>query len=401
MRSIFIRNFSKALTMADGLSSIPNAALLIEGDLIRAIGHEDELKPLVPPDAEVIDAGGRCALPGLIDSHTHLVYAGNRASEFAQRLAGADYLEILRSGGGILSTVRATRAASDEELYLLASERLSEMLSWGVTTVEAKSGYGLATEHELRSLRVAKRLSDEDWQIVPTFMGAHAVPPEFSENRKAYVDLLVEEMLPSAREFAVFCDVFMDQGAFTREETERIFARALELGYKLKIHADELAPTGGAEMAGRWGAVSADHLLHPSDGGLSSMAEAGTVAVVLPATSFSLRKPYAPVDRFRAAGLRIAVATDHNPGTSPTLSLPLAATIGVLAGGLSIDEALLGMTANAAGALGLEDRGVLAPGKRADLLILDADDPVQMFYQPGRKLTWKVFVGGRELYSSE
>lgn len=387
--------------MADGLSPIRNAALLIEGELIKAVGHEDEMGPLVPRGADIIDAGGRCALPGLIDPHTHLVYAGNRAQEFVQRLAGADYLEILRSGGGILSTVRATRAASDEELYLLARERLLEMLSWGVTTVESKSGYGLATEHELRLLRVAKRLSDEGWQVVPTFMGAHALPPEFKENRGAYVDLVVNEMLPAARELSVFCDVFMDQGAFSRQETERIFAKALELSYKLKIHADELAPTGGAEVAGAWKAVSADHLLHPSEEGLSAMADAGVVAVMLPATSFTLRKPYAPVQKFRTHGLKIAIATDHNPGTSPTLSLPLAATIGVLAGGLTVEEALLGMTLNAARSLGLKDRGVLAPGKRADLLILDADDPAQMFYQLGRKLTRWVFIRGNQVYSAE
>lgn len=387
--------------MADGLSPIRNAALLIEGELIKAVGHEDEMGPLVPRGADIIDAGGRCALPGLIDPHTHLVYAGNRAQEFVQRLAGADYLEILRSGGGILSTVRATRAASDEELYLLARERLLEMLSWGVTTVESKSGYGLATEHELRLLRVAKRLSDEGWQVVPTFMGAHALPPEFKENRGAYVDLVVNEMLPAARELSVFCDVFMDQGAFSRQETERIFAKALELSYKLKIHADELAPTGGAEVAGAWKAVSADHLLHPSEEGLSAMADAGVVAIMLPATSFTLRKPYAPVQKFRTHGLKIAIATDHNPGTSPTLSLPLAATIGVLAGGLTVEEALLGMTLNAARSLGLKDRGVLAPGKRADLLILDADDPAQMFYQLGRKLTRWVFIRGNQVYSAE
>jgi len=401
MRNIFIHNISQAITMADGLSPVKDAAILIEGELIKAIGPTDEIRPLVPSSAEMIDAGGRCALPGFIDPHAHLVYAGNRAREFAQRLAGADYLDILRAGGGILSTVRATRAASDEELYLLARERLLEMLSWGVTTVEAKSGYGLSTEHELRLLRVAKRLSDEGWQIIPTFMGAHAVAPEFRENRKDYVDLVVEEMLPAARELAVFCDVFMDEGAFTREETERIFKKAVDLGYKLKIHADELAPTGGAEVAGAWGAVSADHLLHPSEEGLEAMARAGTIAVMLPATSFTLRKPYAPVQRFRAHGLRIALATDHNPGTSPTLSLPLAATIGVLAGGLTIDEALLGMTANAARALGLEDRGVLAPGKRADVLILDADDPTQIFYRLGRKMARWVFVRGVQVYSAE
>ncbi|MEO0181582.1 MAG: imidazolonepropionase [candidate division WOR-3 bacterium] len=401
MRSIFIRNLSQALTMTRGLSPVKNAAILVDHEIIKAVGPEDEIRHLVPQGAEVIDAGGRCAMPGLVDPHTHLVYAGNRALEFAQRLSGADYLEILRAGGGILSTVRATRAASDEELYLVAEERLCEMLSWGVTTVEIKSGYGLSVEHELRSLRVAKRLSEEGFQIVPTFLGAHAVPPEFKDNRKAYVDLVVNEMLPAAKEFAAFCDVFMDEGAFSRDETERIFGMASDLGYKLKIHADELAPTGGAEMAGKWRAVSADHLLHPSDEGLRAMAEAGTVAVMLPATSFTLRKPYAPVQRFREHGLRIALATDHNPGTSPTLSLILAATIGVLAGGLTIEEALLGITVNAALALGLEDRGTLAPGKRADLLILDADDPVHMFYHLGRKLTYRVFVGGKEVYSAK
>ncbi len=401
MKPLFIHNLSQVITMADGLSPIPDAAILIEGEIIKAIGPQDEIRPLVQLDSQLIDAGGRCAMPGLIDPHTHLVYAGNRAQEFAQRLAGADYLEILKAGGGILSSVQATRSASEEELYLLARARLMEMLSWGVTTTEAKSGYGLATEHELKLLRVAKMLSDEGWQIVPTFMGAHALPPEFKDKREAYVDLIINEMLPAARELAVFCDVFMDEGAFTAEETDRIFARASELGYRLKIHADELAPTGGAEMAGKWGAVSADHLLHPSDEGLSAMASAGTVAVMLPATSFTLRKPYAPIERFRVHGLVVAIATDHNPGTSPTLSLVLAATIGVLAGGLTIEEALTGMTANAARALGIDDRGVLAPGKRADVLILDADDPAQMFYQIGKRLTWRVFVGGKELYSSE
>ena len=398
LKTLYIHNISAAYTMVSGSEVIPRAAVLVKGENIAEIGPEQEVQKHVPSETQSIDAGGRCVLPGLIDPHTHLIYAGERSKEFALRLKGADYLEILKAGGGILSTVEATRKASLQELVDHGRARLERMLSWGVTTVEVKSGYGLNTETEIKILEAAQSLRQEGWQLISTFLGAHAIPPEFKDNRGSYIDLLINEMMPKARPLAEFCDVFMDKGVFTQKETERIFEAAQKLGYKLKIHADELASTGGAEMAGKWGAVSADHLLHPSDNGLKLMALAGTVAVMLPGTSFALRKTYAPVKKFARHGLKIAVATDHNPGTSPILSLPMAATIGVLSGGLSIDQALAGMTVNAAAAIGLNDRGRLARGLKADILIIDGPDPTHMFYRIGENLTWKVIRSGQVVW---
>src|SRR5436309_3593384 len=278
---------------------VEDGAVVLEGDTIAWVGPTAELPPL-PPDAEVLDVSGQVVLPGFIDSHTHLVFAGSRDGEFEQRLQGLTYQEIITRGGGILNTVRRVRAASREELKALARTRLRRLLGFGVTTVEVKSGYGLTPADEMKCLEVVADLNAEGpWELVPTFLGAHAVPPEFQADRAGYVNLLCEDMLPEVARagLAEFCDVFCETGVFDLEESQRILDRARSLGLGLKVHADELTPLGGAELAAGLGAVSADHLLCVSEAGVEALAGSGTVATLLPGTAFFLGMPFAPARR--------------------------------------------------------------------------------------------------------
>lgn len=339
---------------------------------------------------ETIRGEGRWLTPGLIDCHTHLVWAGDRAAEFERRLEGATYEEIAREGGGILSTVRATRAATREELVRAALPRLDALLADGVTTVEVKSGYGLEPATEYRQLEAARALEAERAvRIEPTFLGAHTLPPEFASDREGYLRLLCEEMIPRvARDrLTAAVDAFCERIAFTPEETRRVFEAARAHGLPVKLHADQLSDTGGAALAAAFRALSADHLEYTNAEGVAAMARAGTVAVLLPGAFYCLReKQLPPVESFRRAGVPIAVATDCNPGTSPLLSLLLAANMAATLFRLTVTESLLGVTRNAARALGLaDDRGTLEIGKRADLALWSIERPAELVYMIGAR----------------
>ena len=330
---------------------------------------------LAPDAITTIDAGGRLVTPGWIDCHTHLVFANDRAADYRRRAAGMTYREIAAAGGGILSTVRATRVAGEDELVESALPRLRRFLEHGVTTVEAKSGYGLDTATELKLLRVLRRLdSMQPVEIEPTFLGAHAVPPEDREAPDRYVDRVVSEMIPAvaAAGLARFCDVFIENGFFTIAQGRRVLEAGAERGMTAKIHADQLSSGGGAELAAELRACSADHLDHASDAGLAAMAKTGTVAVLLPAAAMFLGDTPFRADRYRNAGVRIALSTDCNPGTCPTEDLGLVTTLGMSSLGLSPEESLLAVTAHAAAAIGRSDVGELSAGKQADAVVWDA-----------------------------
>jgi imidazolonepropionase len=355
-----------------------------------------------------LDAGGGTITPGLVDPHTHLLFAGSRENEWLLRQRGAGYLEILAAGGGILSTVAATRAASTGELMAHGRRWLDEMLGHGVTTIEAKSGYGLDLETEIRLIEATYRLGEEGpIEIVPTYLGAHAVPPEFRtrpDGTEAYVRSIIEDQLPgvAAHGRARFCDVFCEGGVFDPDQSRRILEAAAGYGLLTRLHADELAPSGGAELAAELGAASADHLATPSEAGIDALALAASegravVATVLPATTWFLMKDHgAPARTFIERGIPVAIGTDFNPGTSPTASLPMAMTVACLELGLSPDEALTAVTINAARAIGLEEEiGSLEPGKSADLVVWRVPTSRQIPYWPAADLTRTVIKRGR------
>ena len=347
---------------------------------------------------EKLDAGGRLVTPGLVDAHTHLIFGGWRQNELAMKLRNVPYLDILAAGGGILSTVKATRAATEDELTAKAAAALDEMLAFGTTTCEAKSGYGLETKEELKQLRVIKRLNKEHpMDLVPTFMGAHALPPEFKENREGYLKLLCEEMIPAAakQKLAKFCDVFCETGVFTAEESRRILQAGLDNGLTPKIHADEIDAIGGSRLAGEIGAISAEHLIVCPDAGIESMAKGGTVACLLPATSFYLNSTYAPARRMIEAGVPVALASDYNPGSCPCLNLQLVMNIACLKYRLTPEEVLTGVTLNAAAAVGMADKvGSIDRAKQADLVIWDAPDLNYLCYRLGSNLAHTVIKKG-------
>lgn len=353
-----------------------------------------------------VDCPNACVVPGLVDAHTHPVYAGSRVGEFAMRARGASYMEIHQAGGGILSTVRSTRQASASDMLERATRILARMLAHGATTVEAKSGYGLDEETELRDLRVIREAARRvPLDVVPTFLGAHAVPPEYEGRRADYVDLVVEHMLPrvAAEGLAEACDVFCEDGAFSLEESERILRAALRHGFAVKAHAEEFAYLGGARMAASLGALSVDHLLSLPPSDFASLREAGTVAVLLPATTLFLGKTaYAPGRGLLDAGVPVAVATDFNAGSCLTESLPAALSLAVLQMKLTPEEAILAGTVNAAHALGRgHDRGSLEPGRRADFLVLEVGDYREWLYHFGVNLVGEVWIAGRRVAGHE
>jgi imidazolonepropionase len=355
-----------------------------------------------------LDAAGGAVTPGLVDPHTHLLFGGTREGELLLRQQGAGYLDILAAGGGILSTVAATRATSDRDLEAHGRRWLDEMLGHGVTTIEAKSGYGLDLATELRLVEIAWRLGKEGpVEVVPTYLGAHAVPPEFRarpDGTDAYIRSIIEEQLPgiAAHGRARFCDVFCEQGVFTVEQSRRVLEAAAAYGMQPRLHADELAPSGGAELAAELGAASADHLAAPSEAGIEALATAAVsehpvIATLLPATTwFLMSDHYAPARTLIDSGVPIALATDFNPGTSPTASLPLVMTVACLKLGLTPDEALSAVTVNAAHALGLgEEVGSLEPGRQADLVVWSVPTTTQIPYWPGAALVRTVVKRGR------
>lgn len=358
---------------------IGKGGIIIEDGIIRWVGPESEMPE---PDGHVrdevyMDALGRAVLPGFVDSHTHLVFGGYRPEEFGWRLKGDTYISIMERGGGIQSTVNATRAASAEELREKAEWYLDEMSAMGVTTVEAKSGYGLDTETEERMLRIIKELAEDPERkvdVVSTFLGAHAVPKEYKGRTAEYVDLIIKEMLPRFRDMAEFCDIFTEKNVFELADSRRLLEAAREAGYKLKMHADEIVPLGGAELAADLGAVSADHLLHVSDEGIRRMAESGTVATLLPLTAFALKEEFAPARKFIDAGCAVALATDLNPGSCFSGSIPLTIALACIYMKMSVEETLTALTLNGAAAI---DRaaciGSIEAGKQGDVVILHFD----------------------------
>ncbi len=383
--------------------AIPGGALAARGGRIVAVGPADEVLAAVEtgPDTQVIDARGRAVVPGFVDPHTHLCFAGDRAEEFALRLGGATYQELAARGGGILQTVRATRAASQAELVDLGLSRLDLLALNGTTTVEVKSGYGLSTADELKQLRAIREMARRHpLTVVPTFMGAHEVPPEYRSRREAYVDLLVGEMLPAVAAepgLARYADVFTEHGVFSVEESRRILQRAKELGFGVKVHADELSDLGGAALAAELGAASAEHLLHTPDEGLARLAEAGTVAVCLPGTSFCLMNaPYARARRMIELGCTVALASDFNPGSCPAYAMPFVITLACMYMGLNPSEALAAATINAAAAIGMEaEVGSLEVGKLADVVILSCPSHWHIPYHMGMGVVAQVVKQGR------
>jgi imidazolonepropionase len=384
------------LTLQDG-------AVIVRDGQIEWIGPSRDL-PAVQPTAIMIDATNKTVLPGLVDSHTHLIFAGSREDEFEDRLRGQSYQEITARGGGINATVRRVRQATRDELKEQARRRLEQLLSFGVATVEVKSGYGLSLADEIKCLEVIAQLNAEGpVELVPTFLGAHAVPPEFRHDREGYLRLLTEEMLPeiSRRRLAEFCDVFCEKDVFSLTESERILTKARQLGLQLKLHADELSPLGGAELAARLGAVSADHLLCITEAGVEALAASGTVATLLPGTAFFLGVAYAPARRLIERGVAVALASDCNPGTCPTENLPLVGAMACTQMKMLPAEAITALTLNAAAALGRADRvGSLEAGKQADLIICDVPSYRHLFYHFGVNHVWRVIKRGRVVHAA-
>ena len=383
-------------TMTGGYGLIPDGALVMDGGGILWAGPAANLPRR---DLPVHDLGGRLVTPALIDCHTHLVFAGDRAQEFEMRLNGASYAEVARAGGGILSTVRATRAAQEEELFTQALPRLDAMLAEGAGTVEIKSGYGLDLETELRLLRVARRLGRaRDVTVRTTFLGAHAIPPDYAGRADDY---LTDAALPALRAahaegLVDAVDAFCEGIAFSPAQVARVFDQARALGLPVKLHAEQLSNLGGAALAARHGALSADHLEYLDEDGVRAMAAAGTVAVILPGAFYTLRETQCPpIALLRRHGVPMAVATDCNPGSSPMTSLPLAMNMACTLFRMTPQEALLGTTAHAARALGLTDRGRIAAGQRADLAVWDAAHPAELSYSIGATRLHSRITGGR------
>jgi imidazolonepropionase len=384
------------------LGIIEDAALLIEDGRIVAAGTYAEIKPLIPPATNVVDAERACVTPGFVDAHTHLVFAGNRAAEFEQRIAGATYQQIAAAGGGILSTVRQTRAATENELLAESRRHRDWMLRAGTTTMEAKSGYGLDLETELKMLRVMQRLNAEGpAHIVPTLLAAHCLQPEFAGRRKEYVHWIADELIPeiAAAKLAEYCDAFCDDCAFTVEETRTVLEAAKRSGLKLRVHAEQFRPGTGAALAAELGAATADHLEAVTPETLAQLRAAGVQPVLLPGSVFALgHTQYPPARAMVEQGLAIVIATDFNPGSSPIASMPLILSLACIEMKLTPAEALTAATVNAAWSLGLGSQvGTLEPGKRADFLIHEFADYRELAYFIAAPARPRVFIGGREV----
>lgn len=411
--AILINNANEVLTMESDvklprrreqmseLGLKKEVSVLIEGDRIAMIAPLDEIKqeyPHLVSDAEIIDARGKIVMPGLVDCHTHLVHGGTREHELNMRLAGRSYMDIMNEGGGIHYTTTKTREASFDDLYNKTVQHLNEFLRHGVTTVEAKSGYGLDLENEIKQLYVVKKLQEEHVvDVVSTFMGAHAVPKEFKGNEDEFVKIIIEQMIPKVAELglAEFNDVFCEKGVFTPAQSRLILEAGKAYGLTPKIHADEIEPYEGAELAAEVGAISAEHLLVASDEGIAAMAKAGTIAVLLPGTAFFLRAPYARGRLMVDSGVPVAISTDFNPGSSPTISLPFIQNLACMNMGMTMEEVLCATTINAAHAIKRADQvGTLEKGKQGDVLILDVPNYKQLQYFYGMNHTDTVIKAG-------
>lgn len=383
---------------ADGLGLIDDAAIVVEQGRIAYVGPQSEM-PALYADYPATNCENRLITPGLIDCHTHLIHAGNRAHEFELRLEGASYEEVAKAGGGIVSSVKALRAASEDDLVRESLRRLDALIAEGATTVEVKSGYGLDTENEIKSLKAAKRLAQErNVAIRTTFLGAHALPPEMNGDKSAYIDMIINEMLPAiaAEKLADAVDGFCEGIAFLPDEIARVFDAAKAHNLPVKLHADQLSNLHGAKLAASYNALSADHVEYTDAQGAQAMAKTGTVAVLLPGAYYFIRETQKPpVEAFRQAGTKMALATDNNPGTSPLTSLLLTMNMGATLFRLTVDECIAGVTREAARALGiLAETGTIEVGKHADLAIWDVQRPAELVYRIGFNPLWKrVFRG--------
>jgi imidazolonepropionase len=413
-KSIFIRNASQLVTLQGSsnaplvkeamseLGIIENGSVWLEDEVIQAVGSDEELALMYKDrlgDAEIIDASGKLVTPGLVDPHTHLVFGGSREQEFNMRLQGATYMEIMNTGGGIHSTTRQTKAATHEELFQESYERLNQFLLHGVTTVEAKSGYGMDWDTEVKQLEVARQLNEKHVvDVVRTFMGAHAVPKEYKENPDEFVRVLIEEMIPKVAEMglAEFNDVFCEKGVFTPEQSRQILEAGKRYGLTPKIHADEIEPYEGAELAAEVGAISADHLLKASEKGMKAMAEKGVVGVLLPGTAYFLMAESANGRRMIDLGVPVALSTDCNPGSSPTVSLPFIMNLGCLKMRMTPAEVITAATINAAHAINRgREIGSLEVGKKADVTIFKVENYMKLQYSYGVNHTHTVVKNGQ------
>lgn len=415
MRPIWIKHAAQLATIAgengprkrkemSELGIIEDGSVWIENGVITAIGTTEELERQYgerTSEAEIIDATGRLVTPGLVDPHTHVAYGGSREREFEMRLEGATYMEIMNAGGGIHATTRMTREATEDELVEQTVRRLDSFLKHGVTTVEGKSGYGLDLETELKQLRAMKRLNEiHPIDIVPTFMGAHAVPQQYKGNENEYIESIINDMLPvvAKEKLAVFNDVFCEVGVFTPEQSKRILEAGKKLGLIPKIHADEIESYGGAELAAKVGAISAEHLLKASDEGIKQMAEAGVIACLLPATALYLREDAAKGRQMVDEGVAVAISTDCNPGSSPTTSMPLVMNLACISMRLTPAEALVAATMNAACAIRMEDKvGSLEVGKQGDVVMWDISNYQELQYLFGVNHVDKVWKKGEQV----
>ncbi|NUQ80939.1 MAG: imidazolonepropionase [Bacteroidetes bacterium] len=402
--TVFIKNIAQLKTpgpdLHDPVITLSNAGILIENGRISWVGPME--KAPVPGSAAELDATGQTVTPGLIDCHTHLVFAGDRSDEFISRTQGATYEEIAAAGGGIRTTVLKTRSASSTDLLRSARHRIRRWIQQGVTTLEIKTGYGLESESEYRLLRIIDQLKNESpIDISPTFMGAHDIPPDI--DRTVWINQIIQDLIPAIamENLAEAVDVFCEKGVYTIGESDRILAAARKAGLAIKVHADELTPIGGASLAARYQAWSADHLLCVTDQGIRDLSSSGTVAVLLPGTAFYLKKPFAPLSKLTAAGIPVALATDFNPGSCPMESLSMVMTLAALYMGMSADDCLKAVTTNAARALGRHHvTGCLLPGYRADLVIWNAPDWNHLIYHPSVNHTAAVMAQGRWIFST-
>ncbi len=413
---ILIKNASELVTCSgfkpkhgsemNDLHVINDGAVVVEDGVIKAVGTTEEiLGRYKEEDFHVIDAEGKAVLPGFVDSHTHLIFGGYRAEEFSWRLRGDKYMDIMKRGGGIASSVKSTREASKQQLMEAGIKRLGSMLSFGVTTVEGKSGYGLDFETEIKQLEVMKELNEtHPVDVVRTFMGAHAVPVEYSGRGDAYIDFIIESVLPHVAEkkLAEFCDVFCEDNVFSIEQSRKLLSKAKELGLALKIHADEIVQLGGAELAAELGAVSADHLLQASDEGIEAMAKSSVISTLLPCTAFSLKESFANGRKMIDSGCAVALATDFNPGSCFTESTALVFALACIQMNLSIEEAITALTINGAAAVNRADEiGSIDIGKKADIIMLEFPSYKFIPYHVGVSTVEKVIKNGKLVFDKE
>ena len=395
----------KGKDMAD-IGLINDGGVLIHDDKIFAVGTTEELDKMVNLDEyEVIDASGKTVLPGFVDSHTHYIFGGYRANEFSWRLKGDTYMSIMERGGGINATVVPTKEATLEELVEIGKERMNRMLEFGVTTVEGKSGYGMDCDTELKQLRAMKKLDEiHPVDVVTTFLGPHSVLPQYKGKEREFIDMLLTDVMPIVKEenLADFADIFCEKNVFEIEDSEYYLTKAKEMGFKLKVHADEIVSLGGAELAARTGATSADHLLKASDEGIKQMAESGVISTLLPATAFCLKEPYAPARKMIDSGCAVALASDLNPGSCFTNNIPLLVALGCIYMGMTIEEVITALTINGAAAVDRADTiGSLEPGKKADIIFLKFPSIHFMPYHSTINLVETVIKNGEIVYHKE